>query len=100
MFLFIRKKDRLTAQNITASGATSVGLCRAILIQVNAALTGNIVVSTAGSSQYGTTGATIATITNPTVGSQFRYGGLQNQGAVSITPSTTTDISVTKLNNA
>lgn len=84
------------AQNITASGATSIGQARAILIQVNAALTGTLTITTAGSTQYGTSSATIATITNPTVGSQFRYGGLQTQGAVSINPSTTTDISVTK----
>lgn len=88
------------ALNITASGATSVGLARTILIQVNAALTGNIVITTAGSSQYSTNSATIATITNPTVGSQFIYGGLQNQGAISINPNATTNISVTKLNNS
>lgn len=88
------------AQNITGSGATSIGLARAVLIQVNAALTGTITVTTAGSTTYGTSSATIGTITNPTVGSQFRYGGLQNQGAVSINPSTSCDISITKLNNA
>lgn len=85
------------AQNITASGAQSIGLCKAILIQVNAALTGTITVTVAGSTQYGTSSATIATITNPTMGATFRYGGLQNQGAVSINPSGSCDISVTKL---
>lgn len=87
------------AVNITASGAQSQGLCRALLIQVNAALTGTITITAAGSSQYGTSSSTIGTIMNPTVGSQFKYGGLQNQGAISINPSTTCDISVTKLNH-
>lgn len=86
------------ALNITTGTATDVAAqASAILIQVNAALTGNIIVATAGSSQYGTSGATIATITNPTVGSEYRYGGLAQQGKVTVTPSTTCDISVTVL---
>lgn len=85
------------AINITGSGATSIGLARAIRINVNAALTGNIIVSSAGSTQYGTTAQTFATITNPTVGSSFVIGGLHAQGAISITPSTTTDLTVQKL---
>lgn len=85
------------AQNITASGAQSIGLADAILVQFGAALTGNVVITTAGSSQYGTNSATIDTITNPTVGQQYRYGGLRNQGALSINPSTTCDLTVTKI---
>lgn len=87
------------ALNITTGTATNIGLCRAIIIQVDAALTGNIVVSTAGSTQYNTAAQTIATITNPTVGQVYKYGGLHGQGAVTITPSTTCDIAVTKVNS-
>lgn len=86
------------ALNITTGTATNIGLARAILIQVNAALTGTIVISTAGSTQYGTVAQTIGTITNPTVGQQYKYGGLHGQGAVTVTPSTTCDISVSKIN--
>lgn len=84
------------ALNITTGTATTIASqAKAILIQVNAALTGNIIVAVAGSTQYGTAAATIGTITNPTVGNTFRYGGLARQGAVTVTPSTTCDISVT-----
>lgn len=86
------------AKNITGSGATVVAAhAGAVLIQVNAALTGTIAVTTAGSTQYGTGAQTIATITNPTVGNIFKYGGLAQQGAVSVNPSTSCDISVTVL---
>lgn len=86
------------AQNITASGSTTVASsANAILIQVNKALTGTITVAVGGSTQYGTSSATIATITNPAVGDVYRYGGLQNQGAVTVNPSATCDITVTIL---
>lgn len=76
------------AINITTGTATTVATqADAIFIQVNAALTGNFTVVVGGVTQ--------ATVTNPTVGSQYRYGGLHGQGAVVITPSTTCDISVT-----
>lgn len=87
------------AKNITSSGAVVVASGGAgILLQVNKALTGNIVVSVGGSTLYGTPSATIATITDPTVGTSYRYGGLTQQGAISVNPSTTTDITVTILN--
>ena len=86
------------AQYITASGATSIGQANAILIQVNTALTGTITITNAGSTQYSTASGTIAVITNPTAGATFRYGGLNQQGAISVNPSGTTDITVTKLN--
>lgn len=86
--------------NITASGAQSIGLARAILIECNVALTGSITVTAAGSTQYGTSSSTIGTITNPTVGIPWRVGGLHTQGAISINPSTTTDLTVTKVNRA
>lgn len=86
------------AKNITASGAQTIASSAgAILLQVNAALTGTITITAAGSTQYGTSSQTIATITNPTVGSVYRYGGLTNQGAIVINPSTTCDVTVTVL---
>lgn len=99
MGLFLKKEDRTIALNITASGATNIGQARALLLQFGAALTGNVVVATLGSTQYDTTAQTIDTITNPTVGSRYEYGGLFGQGNVTITPSTTCDLTVTKLNN-
>lgn len=84
------------AKNITTGVATDIASqADAILIQVNAALTGTITVAVAGSTQYGTPASTIATITNPTVGNVFRYGGLRTEGKVTVTPSTTCDITVT-----
>lgn len=86
------------AKNITAASAATVASnAGAILIQVNKALTGNIVVATLGSTQYNTPAQTIATITDPTVGNSFRYGGLSQQGAVTVTPSAICDITVTVL---
>lgn len=88
------------AKNITAGGAVVVASnAQAIFIQVNAALTGTITVTAAGSTQYATPSSTIATITNPTVGNVFRYGGLAQAGAISVNPSTTTDITVTMLDH-
>lgn len=87
------------AVNITSSGATSIGLARAILIQVNLGFTGTLTITNAGSTQYGTSSGTIATITNPATGQEYRYGGLHGLGAISINPSTSTDISVSKLNS-
>lgn len=88
------------AKNITAASATTItNSCRAILIQVNAALTGAILVTAGGSAQYGTSSQTIATITNPTVGSQFKYSGLSQQGAIIITPGAICDITVSVLND-
>lgn len=86
------------ALNITTGTATPIGLARAIRITFNAALTGNVVVAAAGSALYGTPAATVATITNPTVGGTYTYGGLHEQGGITITPSTTTDLTVTKVN--
>lgn len=86
------------AINITGSGATSVGLAKGILVQMNAALTGSVTITAAGSTQYGTAAQTLATITNPTVGESHRIGGLHGQGAISINPSGSTDLTVTKIN--
>jgi hypothetical protein len=61
---------------ITTDAETQVetGYVKKAVIQVNAALTGNIIVVD------GTAGATanVATITNPTVGSRYEYYNLQN----------------------
>lgn len=83
---------------ITSSGAQAVGLADGILIQVNAALTGTLTVTYAGSTQYGTTSGTIAVITNPTVGSQYKYSGLRTLGIISVNPNGSTDITVSRLN--
>ena len=65
--------------HITASGSTganvSTGHARKALIQFNAALTGAVTVS----DETGTAGTPlIATITNPTVGSQYEYWDIKN----------------------
>lgn len=76
---------------ITASGsATVASAANGLLIQVNTALTGTITLAAGGT--------TFAIITNPTVGSQYRYNGLRNQGAITVNPSATTDITVSFLN--
>lgn len=72
---------------ITTSGAKTVGQPDAIIIQVNAALTGTLTVQAGGS--------TIGVITNPTVGSQFKFGNLRNKGDVTVNPSTSCDVYVT-----
>ncbi len=74
----------------TAATHTVAAYADGVLIQNNAALTGNIVVAVGGT--------TIATITDPTVGTQYIYGGLHGQGAVTVTPSTTCNITVSMLN--
>lgn len=87
------------AKNLTTGGAVVIATAaRAILVTVNSALTGTIAVTTAGSVPDSTSAQTIATITNPTVGNAFRYGGLSKQGAISVNPSTTCDVTVTILN--
>lgn len=76
---------------ITASGSQTVATAaNGLLIQVNTALTGTITLAAGG--------VTFAVITNPTAGSQFRYNGLRNQGAITVNPSATTDITVSFLN--
>lgn len=74
---------------ITTGATTSVGSPVGILITVNAALTGTITVTDAT--------VTKAIITNPTVGSAFRYHGFG--GAVAIVTSTTCDITVSSINH-
>lgn len=76
---------------ITASGSTTVAkAANGLLIQVNKALTGTITLAAGG--------VTFAVITDPTVGTQYRYNGLRNQGVLTVNPSATTDITVSLLN--
>lgn len=83
----------------TTSGALTL-VADGILISVGTGFTGTITTTVAGSTQYGSPSATIGVITNPVVGNTFRYGGLRNQGVISVTPSTTCDITVTALSQA
>lgn len=75
---------------ITDTTATQVtkGYTRKAIVQVNAALTGNIKVI---DNTTGTT-ANVATITNPTVGSKYEYWDFKT--GVLIIASTTCDITV------
>lgn len=87
------------ALQLTGTGATPIGLARAIIITVGTGYTGTITITTAGSTQYGTAAQTIDLITNPVTGGTYRYGGLHGQGIISINPSTAGSISVTKVNS-
>jgi len=76
---------------ITASGSQTVAAsANGILVQVNTALTGTLTLQAGGT--------TFAVITNPTVGSQFRYNGLRGKGTITINPNATTDVTVSLLN--
>jgi len=74
---------------ITSSTTTTVADgTTGVLIQNNAALTGTITVKDAG--------VTVAVITNPAVGNQFRYYGFK--GVVTIVTNATSNITVSILN--
>lgn len=76
---------------ITASGSQTVAkTCNGLLIQVNKTAAGTITLAAGGT--------TFAIIDTPLVGQQFRYNGLRNQGAITVNPSGTTDITVSFLN--
>jgi len=78
---------------ITASGSQTIAAnANGLLVQVNTALTGTITLAAGGT--------TFAVITNPTVGSSYRYNGLRNQGAITVNPSTSCDITVSFLNRS
>ncbi len=81
----------------TGSGASNIGFADGIMITANAALTGTITTTTVASTIDGGAASTVGIITNPTVGSQFIYRGLRGQGTLTITPSTTCDITISKL---
>lgn len=73
----------------TSATAYTIGgnALRGLLIQVNAALTGTLTV------KDGTT--TVAVITNPLVGQQYRYYGFA--GICTVTPSATCDATASAL---
>lgn len=78
---------------ITASGSQTVAAAaNGLLIQVNKGDATATVTLAAG-------GNTFAVITGPYLaGDQFRYNGLRNQGAITVNPSATTDLTVSFLN--
>lgn len=78
---------------ITSSGSQTVAAAaNGLLIQINKALTTETITLAAG-------GATFAVITGAVAaGQQFRYNGLRNQGAITVNPSATVDITVSFLN--
>lgn len=76
---------------ITASGSQTIETAaNGLLVQVNSALTGTLTLAIGGT--------TFAIVTNPTVGTQYRYNGLRGQGAITINPSATCDVTVSFLN--
>lgn len=72
---------------MTAAQAYTVDRAAGIFITVNTALTGTITIADAG--------VTVAVITNPTVGGNYRYYGFK--GAITATPSTTCDVTLSVL---
>lgn len=79
---------------ITSSGSTTVAAAaNGLLIQINKPLTTETITLAAG-------GTTFAVIGGAAVaaGAQFRYNGLRNQGAITVNPSGTVDITVSFLN--
>jgi hypothetical protein len=83
----------MSYSHLTASGSTggnvAQGHIRKAIIQVNTALTGVITVSDE-SSTAGT--PVVATITNPTVGSQYEYWDLKN--GLTVTSTVNPDLTV------
>lgn len=75
---------------VTTGTTTTIPTTNAILIQVNAALTGTITCAAGGN--------TFAVITNPTVGGKYEYSGLSGQGTITVVTSTTCDITISMLN--
>lgn len=72
------------------TGTKTITAANGLLIQVNAALTGTLTLAAGGT--------TFAVITNPTVGSQYRYNGLRGQGTITVVASTTCDATISLLN--
>lgn len=72
------------------TGTKTITAANGLLIQVNAALTGTLTLAAGGT--------TFAVITNPTVGSQYRYNGLRGQGTITVVASATCDATISLLN--
>lgn len=85
------------AVNILTATATTLGQADAVRILVNAAMTGTITTTAAGSTQYGTPASTLGVITNPAAGQTYTYRRLRGAGAITITTSATCDLSAAKL---
>lgn len=85
-FLFGEEMKYITSSGLQTLTTAANGL----VVQCNIALTGTLTLAAGG--------VTFAIITNPLVGSQFRYNGLRGQGAITINPSATCDVTVSFLN--
>lgn len=82
-------KAYLTATGPLSSNVVFAGPAKRAIVQVNAALTGNLTVYDASTTaQTGTAGI----ITNPTVGTRYEYWGFNN--GVVVIPSATCDATV------
>lgn len=76
---------------ITSATTTNIAsAANGLLVTVNTALTGTITLAAGGT--------TFAVITNPTVGSLYRYNGLRGAGAITAVTSATCDITISLLN--
>lgn len=78
---------------ITASGSTTVATSvDGLLVQINKGDASATITLAAG-------GNTFAVIAGPYLsGYQYRYNGLRGQGAITVNPSATTDLTVSFLN--
>lgn len=82
------------AIHITTGTVTVATATDGIRITVNLGFTGTITVAALGSTQYGTPAQTLGIITNPVTGQNYTYRNLRTQGAITVAPNTTTDLSV------
>lgn len=80
--------------HITTGTVTVANAADGIRITVNLGYTGSLTVATLGSTQYGTAATTLGIVTNPVTGQEYTYRNLRTQGAITVAPSTTTDLSV------
>lgn len=79
---------------ITTGTTTNIAsVADGLLVQVNAALASGTITLKAGTT-------TFAIITNPTVGSSYRYNGLRGQGAITAVTSASCDVTISLLNRA
>lgn len=76
---------------ITGAATTPIAsAANGLLVTVNTALTGTITLTAAT--------VAFAVITNPTVGSMYRYNGLRGKGAIAAVTSATCDVTISLLN--
>lgn len=74
---------------ITAATTYSIGKAYGLLVTVNTALTGTLTIADGGT--------TVAVITNPTVGTMYRYFGFN--GTITVVNNATADVTVSLLNH-